>query len=299
MRKSIALDVEAFAKDLDMRALTPGRGSVVFTSPEINRPGLQFTGYYVHFQEKRVQLVGNAEIGYLYDLPQTQLEACAARFMRAGIPCIVCGRGKEPPPVFMKAAREYGVPVFVSALPTGELGSRITMYLAHKLAPQICVHGVMLDVFGVGTLLRGPSGIGKSETALEMVKNGHTLVADDVVQLRRIADALVASAPEATRNMIEIRGVGLMDVRHLYGVGAVQPEKNLDMVLDLELWSDKTAYKRMEAEERTEDILGVQVSVAALPVSPGRNLASIIGVAARSFRLKKLGYSLEFLPVDP
>ncbi len=288
--ESITIGVQELAGDLGMKALTPGQGRIVFTSAEINRPGLQFTGYYEHFAERRVQLVGNAENGYLHDLSDEALAACAERFMSAGIPCVVCARDKQPPAAFLAAATRFSVPVFRSELPTGEIGNKITLYLQNRLAPNILVHGVLLDVFGVGTLLRGPSGIGKSETALEMIKDGHTLVADDVVQIKRIADSLVGSAPEATRNLIEIRGIGIMDVRHLYGVGAVQPEKTIDMIMDLELWSEHTAYKRTGAQDHTESILGVHIPATLLPVSPGRDLASVIGVAARSFRLNKMGY---------
>ncbi len=288
--ESITIGVQELAGDLELKALTPGHGCIFFNSTEINRPGLQFTGYYEYFAERRVQLVGNAEIGYLYDLGEEQLASCAERFMSAGIPCVVCARDKQPPQAFLNAAVKYNVPVFKSDLPTGEIGNKITLYLQNKLAPHILAHGVLLDVFGVGTLLRGPSGIGKSETALEMIKNGHTLVADDVVQIKRIADTLVGSAPEATRNLIEIRGIGIMDVRHLYGVGAVQPEKTIDMIMDLELWNERTAYNRTGAEDHTDEILGVHIPATLLPVSPGRNLASIIGVAARSFRLNRMGY---------
>ncbi len=292
----ISIGVQELAADLGIQALTPGHGCIVFTSAEINRPGLQFTGYYESFAERRVQLVGNAEIGYLYDLSENRLASCAERFMSAGIPCVVCARGKQPPRLFLDAAITYNVPVFCSELPTGEIQNRITLYLQNKLAPRVLVHGVLLDVFGVGTLLRGPSGIGKSETALEMIKNGHTLVADDVVQIKKIAETLVGSAPDATRNLIEIRGIGIMDIRFLYGVGAVQPEKGIDMIMDLELWDEHTAYNRTGAQDHTDSILGVHVPATLLPVSPGRNLASIIGVAARSFRLKKMGYkdSLQF-----
>lgn len=288
--QSIRIAAQELARDLDMEILTPGSDEIELSSSEINRPGLQFTGYYEHFAEKRLQLVGNAEIGYLYDLAPEKLYSCAERFMTAGIPCVVCARNKRPPDIFLEAALRHDIPVFCSRMLTGEITNRIIVYLQSRLAPSILIHGVMLDVFGVGTLLRGPSGIGKSETALEMIKSGHTLVADDVVQIKRIADILVGSAPESTRNLIEIRGIGIMDIRHLYGVGAVQPEKNIDMILDLELWNEHSDYKRFGKGESTDAILGVSIPTTLLPVSPGRNLASIIGVAARSFRLKNMGY---------
>lgn len=294
--QSITIGAQELARDLDMEILTPCSADIVFSSSEINRPGLQFTGYYEHFAEERLQLVGNAEIGYLYDLSPEKLNACAERFMTAGIPCVVCARNKRPPDIFLEAALRHNIPVFCSHLLTGDITNRIIVYLQARLAPSILIHGVLLDVFGVGTLLRGPSGIGKSETALEMIKSGHTLVADDVVQIKRISNTLVGSAPVSTRNLIEIRGIGIMDIRHLYGVGAVQPEKTIDMILDLELWNEHSDYNRWDTGESTDAILGVKIPTTLLPVSPGRNLASIIGVAARSFRLKNMGYhrGLEF-----
>lgn len=295
---AITISAQTLARDLDLVLLESGRGSITFTSDEINRPGLQFTGYYEHFAERRVQLMGNAETHYLYALPPEVLLPRVERFMSMGIPCVVCARDKQPPEVMLTAAKTYGVPLFRSAQPTGEIGSRITQYLQQKLAPQILIHGVLLDVFGVGILLRGPSGIGKSETALELIKDGHRLVADDVVAIRRISGRLVGSAPDATRNLIEIRGIGVLDVRHLYGVGAVQPEAEIDVIMDLELWSEHTEYDRTGAEDHTEELLDVRVPATLLPVSPGRNLASVIGVAARHFRLKRMGYEAALMFPD-
>lgn len=295
---AVSIETAELARDLDMTVLETGRGRIAFTSAEINRPGLQFAGYYEYFAEQRVQLVGNAEVHYLFGLPPEELAARADRFMSAGVPCVVCARNKRPPQAMLSAAAVYGVPVFCSELATGEIGNRITQYLQNKLAPCICIHGVLMNVFGVGVLLRGPSGIGKSETALELIKNGHQLVADDVVAIKRIAERLVGSAPDATRNLIEIRGIGLMDVRHLYGVGAVQPESDIDLVMDLELWNEHTEYNRIGGAEATQDILGVRLPSTLLPVSPGRNLSAVVGVAARQFRLRRTGYEATLLFPD-
>ena len=293
--ESIAITVGELAKALRLEVLTEGRGKIELRHFEINRPGLQFTGYYEEFAERLVQLVGNAEVHYLYDLDDTALRICAERFLSSGIPCVVFARDKQPPALFLEAARRHAVPIFRSSLKTGDIGDQVTRFLQYRLAPCICLHGELLDVFGVGVLVRGPSGIGKSETALEMVKGGHSLVADDVVEIRRIADTLLGSAPAATRNLIEVRGVGIIDVRYLYGVGATQPEKNIDMIVDLELWNETTAYERTGAEDHFEEILGISLPATLLPVSPGRNLASVIGVAARSFRIKRMGYNTSTL----
>ncbi|MDD4074631.1 MAG: HPr(Ser) kinase/phosphatase [Eubacteriales bacterium] len=293
--ESVTITAKELAKALELEILVSGRGEIELRHSEMNRPGLQFTGYYEEFAERRVQLVGNAEVHYLYDLDDASLRVCSDRFLSSGIPCVVFARDKQPPRLFLEAAERYAVPVFRSSLKTGEIGDHITRFLQYRLAPCICLHGELLDVFGVGVLLRGPSGIGKSETALEMVKGGHSLVADDVVEIRRIADTLMGSAPAATRNLIEVRGVGIMDVRYLYGVGATQPEKSIDMIVDLELWNEQTVYERTGAEDHFEEILGIALPATLLPVSPGRNLASVIGVAARSFRLKRMGYKASTL----
>ena len=292
MQKTVCLLVEEVAKSLDLSVLEPGNGRVTFSTGEIGRPGLQFTGFYEHFVPERVQLIGNAEMHYLKMLDYEDVYARMERFMGYRIPCIVCSRSNEPPKALLDCAKKMEVPVFGSDMNTDALGHRIYSYVGRELAPNILVHGVLLDVFGVGVLLRGPSGIGKSETAVEMIKMGHRLVADDVVEISRVApNRLSGRAPELTRHMVEVRGIGIVDVRYMFGVGAVNVEKSIDLCVDLELWNENTCYDRTGTEMRHERILEVDVPTTRIPVSPGRNLSVVVEIAARSFRLRRIGYN--------
>ncbi|MCE5236083.1 MAG: HPr(Ser) kinase/phosphatase [Clostridiaceae bacterium] len=289
----VTVTIQELSDALGLEILAAGGGSVNFRESEINRPGLQLTGYYEHFAAQRVQLIGNAEMHYLYGLPEAEIYARMSRLMSFKIPCIVCARNNHPPMALLKSAEDHGVPVLKSKLQTGEIGHRISEYIELRLAPKILLHGVLLDVFGVGMLLTGESGLGKSETALELIKAGHRLVADDVVEITRARnDALVGRAPEATRHLVEVRGIGVVDVRYLYGVGAVIQQKEIDLVMEMELWNENAKYERVSAFEASREILGVNVPCTMLPVSPGRNLAVVVEVAARSFRLKRLGYDM-------
>jgi len=289
----VSVAIRELADELGLEILVEGSGSISFTNSEINRPGLQFAGYYEHFAAQRVQIIGNAEMYYLYSLSDEELYGRLSRLMSFGIPCIVCARGNHPPLALVKSAEDHAVPVFKSELQTGEIGHRLTQYIEFKLAPKILLHGVLLDVFGVGMLITGESGLGKSEMALEMIKAGHRLVADDVIEITRVQNnSLIGRAPELTRHLVEVRGIGIIDVRFLYGVGAVIQQKDIDLVMEMELWNENTKYERVSAFEASREILGVAVPSTVLPVSPGRNLAVVLEVAARAFRLKHLGYDV-------
>ncbi|MEG1547575.1 MAG: HPr(Ser) kinase/phosphatase [Clostridia bacterium] len=284
--------ITELCEKLELKVLQVTAEDIEFSSDEINRPGLQFTGYYEHFLAKRVQLIGNAEMHYLCSLTQAELMQSMRRFMSFEIPCIVCARGQIPPQILLDCAREYGIAVLLSERKTGEINHAISKFLERKLAPKILMHGVLLDVFGVGILLTGESSIGKSETALELVKTGQRLVADDVVEITRLTDRLSGCAPQLTRHLMEVRGIGIVDVRYLYGVGAVMPQKDIDMVMQMELWNENTEYERLSMGEQSTDILGIKIPCTKLPVSPGRNLAVVIEVAARNLRLKRMGYDV-------
>lgn len=288
---SVCVRAEELAQQLDMNILERGKGIVCFRTPEINRPGLQFTGFYDHFDPSRVQVIGNAEMFYLYSLPKAQLQESMDRFMKTEIPCLVCARGKMPPEIVMECARRHQVAVFRTASSTDQAGHALNSFIAARLSRKILTHGVLMDISGVGVLLRGESGVGKSETALEMIRAGQRLVADDVVEVSRIGDKLMGRAPEQIRHFMEVRGIGIVDVRYLYGVGAVLPEKEIDLVIDLEQYDSQQEYIRTGAEQaRTVEILGVPLPNTVIPVSPGRNLAIVVEVAARNFRLKQMGY---------
>ena len=292
MADRITLDVAHIAEQLELEVLEAGEGSVTFTSAEIGRPGLQFAGYYDHFLSKRVQIIGKSEMYYLYGLDEDEVYARMSRFMSYSVPCMVCARGNMPPKALLSCAREHKLPVFLSKQKTDEIGHRISNFLSRKLAPSMLIHGVLMDVFGVGILMRGESGLGKSETALEMINKGHRLVADDVVRITKVAAGrIVGSAPEATKYLIEVRGIGVVDVRYLFGVGAAVNEKSIDFIMDLELYDPASDYERIGAKEKRTELLGVDIATTVLPVSPGRNLSVVIEVAARNFLLKKLGYN--------
>jgi len=286
--ESVNITVSEICRELDFQVLEPGAGSICFRTPEISRPGLQFTGFYAEFAPKRVQLIGNAEMAYLYSLSDESLRERMGQFMGLNPPCIVCARNNNPPAILLQSAREYGVPVFKTALNTDTAGHVISSLLQKKLAPRILLHGELMDVHGVGVLIRGESGSGKSETALDLIRSGHRIVADDVVEVSRVGDRLVGRAPDAIRYKMDIRGIGLIDLRYLYGMGAILPEKDIDFVIDLETFEE---YKRANHPENgVTNILGKSVKNTFIPVSSGRNVAVVIEVAVRNFRLKQLGY---------
>lgn len=289
--ETFTISVEDFSKALDLSVAYEGRGDFDINESEINRPGLQLTGFFEHFAFERVQLIGNAEMHYMMQLSEDALRGSIHKFLQYDVPCIVFSRSHEPPAIFMEEARTRKIPVLCSPRPTTKVSHSITNYLDRILAPTITRHGVLLDVYGVGVMLTGESGMGKSETALEMVKRGHRLVADDVLEIRRVAEnRLSGTAPALTRYLLEIRGIGIIDVRHMYGVGAVIQEKSIDMVMEMEMWEDGKCYDRLGIDEQTISILDVKLPHILMPVRPGRNLAIIVEVAARNYRLKKLGY---------
>jgi len=298
MTKKVVLSVKEFARKLKLDVLVEGRGEIEFSTPEINRPGLQFSGYYENFPHSRVQLMGSSDMDYLCSLSERECELSVERFMASQVPCVVCSRGRIPPKSVILAAQTFEIPVLLSHLITGDISHRIYEFLSRELAPRIFMHGEMMDVFGVGVLLLGESGMGKSETALELIRSGHRLVADDVVEITRVSDRLIGHAPEATRHLMEVRGIGIIDVRYLYGMAAIMPEKNIDLVIDVELWNNRADYERFGVHENTVDILGIEVPHMVLPISPGRNLAVLTEIATRNFRLKRLGYKTDAALVD-
>ena len=289
---AVEVSVREICGELEITALEPGSGSISFQTPEISRPGLQFTGFYEKFSPKRVQLIGNAEMYYLYSLTPEQLADRMERFMGLHVPCIVCARGNKPPEILLEKARHYGVPVFITNRTTDRVGHEISSFIQKKLARRILLHGELMDIYGTGVLIRGESGLGKSETALELIKRGHRLIADDAVEIKRIGkDTLVGSAPELIRYYMELRGIGVINVRHIYGVGAVKPESGIDLVVKMEPWEDGKAYDRLGLTNETASFLGVSLPQVTIPVRPGRNLAVIMELAAMNNRQKKMGYN--------
>lgn len=260
--------------------------------PDINRPGLELAGYADNFANDRVQLLGNVEMQYLYSLEATDRDERLERLFKIGFPCIIIARNMEPCENMLPLAEKYGIPVLRTTETTTAFHSELNRYLCVHLAPRITQHACLIEVYGEGVLITGNSGVGKSETALELVKRGHRLVADDIVEIRRVSNkSLVGSAPEIIRHLLEIRGIGFLDVKRLYGVGAVKLTENIQLVVDLERWEAGKEYDRVGIDDLYTEILGIKVPFVKVPVMPGRNLAIIIEVAAMNNRQKMMGYN--------
>ncbi len=292
MANRTTISVRQFADDLGMSVSVPGRTHFDVESSDINLPGLQFAGHFMHFAHDRVQMAGNAEMTLLSELDAATLEERMTTYFGYSMPLLVIARGHKAPDAMADKAREAGVPILRSALTTTKCTHRVVNYLDRVLAPTITRHGGLIDVYGVGIMLMGESGIGKSETALELVKRGHRLVADDVVELTRVNEnRLIGSSPELVRFLMEIRGIGIIDVRHMYGVGAVMLEKSVDIVIELEDWNENKQYDRLGLEDNHIRLLDVRIPHITMPVRPGRNLAIIVEAAARNLRSKHMGYN--------
>lgn len=261
-------------------------------STDINRPGLQLAGFYEYFGTERIQIIGKVEMTYLSQLDPKQRYQSLYNLFSTGIPCVVVARGMEPFPEMLQVAKACNVPLLRTEDVTSRFSSSLIAYLNVELAPMETMHGELVEVYGEGVLLLGESGVGKSETALELVKRGHRLVADDLVEVRRVSSkTLVGTAPEAIRHFIEIRGIGILDVKYLYGVGSVKMTENINLVVNMELWNPQKHYERVGTEELYTEILGIKIPSLTIPVRPGRNLAIIIEVAAMNNRQKKMGYN--------
>ena len=251
------------------------------TLPDINRPALQLTGYLEHFENERVQIIGYVEYTYLLHLSRENKMEAFERFVASKIPCVIFSTKTEPDEDMINLAIKYDVPIFVTDQTTSTFMAEIIRWLNVELAPCISIHGVLVDVYGEGVLIMGESGIGKSEAALELIKRGHRLVSDDVVEIRRVSDAtLVGSAPDITRHFIELRGIGIIDVKTLFGVESVKDTQSIDLVIKLEEWDKDREYDRLGLEEEYTEFLGNRVVCHSLPIRPGRNLAVIVESAA-------------------
>lgn len=261
-------------------------------SNDLNRPGLNFVGDYDFYDDKRIQVIGNAEYGYLNKLTDEKRREVLDEYMAHKPPLIVITRSNEIIPEMLEAAKKHGVFLMRTSVSTSRFIAGLISFLHVELAPRITCHGVLVEVYGEGILLLGESGVGKSEAAIELVKRGHRLIADDAVEVRRVSDkTLVGSSPENIRHFVELRGIGIINVRQIFGIGAVKVTEKIDMVINLEQWDNKKVYDRIGLENEKTDILGVKVNSLTLPVKPGRNLAVIIEVAAMSNRQKKMGYN--------
>lgn len=265
---------------------------VKITQPDINRPALQMAGYFEHFDTTRLQVIGFVEYTYMEGLPEERKNEIYSRLLSREIPAFVFCRELQPDPLFLKTAVENNVPLLMTKKSTSAFMAEIIRWLNVKLAPCISVHGVLVDVYGEGVLITGESGIGKSEAALELIKRGHRLVTDDVVEIRKVSDeTLIGTAPDITKHFIELRGIGIVDVKTLFGVSSVRDTQNIDLVIRLEEWDKDKEYDRLGLEEEYTEYLGNKVVCHNIPIRPGRNLAIICESAAVNHRQKKMGYN--------
>ena len=281
--KEFNLQIEFAATDYE---------SIRLTVPDLSRPGLQLAGYFDHFEPMRLQVMGNVEISYLAKLSHAERAITFDRLFSYKFPALIISRDTSPDPECLAMAKKHNVTLLRSREATSVIVSAIITYLNSAMAPRITRHGVLMEIYGEGVLLIGESGIGKSEAAVELLKRGHRLIADDAVEIKRVATkSLVGTAPELIRNYIELRGIGIVNVAKLFGMGAVKSENKIDLVVNIVPWNTHEVYDRLGLEDQHMDILGVKVPLYTIPITPGRNLAVILEVAAMNNRQRKMGYN--------
>ena len=282
------------AEKMELKNLSPtvDLRDKIITVPDVNRPALQLTGFFEHFACERVQIIGYVEYTYLQTLEPERKKYIYEKMVSYPIPCIIFSKDLEPEPELLKLAEEKHIPILSTSKLTSAFTAEVIRWMNVRLAPCISIHGVLVDVYGVGVLIMGESGIGKSEAALELIKRGHRLVTDDVVEIRKVSDdTLVGSAPDITKNFIELRGIGIVDVKSMFGVQSVRETQNIDLVITLEDWSRDKEYDRLGLEEEYTEFLGNRVVCHSIPIRPGRNLAIIVESAAVNYRQKQMGYN--------
>ncbi|MCI9137277.1 MAG: HPr(Ser) kinase/phosphatase [Lachnospiraceae bacterium] len=288
------VSVKKIVEKMNLKVLNPEvdiKNRKVTTS-EVNRPALQLTGYFDYFEKSRIEIIGMVEHTYMQKLSQEDKLDVFQKFFSHNVPCVIFSRNLEPDADLLQAATASGTPVLSTDYGTSAFMAELIYYLGEELAPCISIHGVLVDVYGEGLLIMGESGIGKSEAALELIRRGHRLVSDDVVEIRKInKHILVGTAPDITRYFIEMRGVGIIDVKALFGVECVKEKQNIDLVIKLEDWKKENEYDRLGLEEEYMEFLGNKVVSHSLPIRPGRNLAVICESAAVNHRQKKMGYN--------
>ena len=290
----MGVKLEKLIEKMSLKNLTPDLDLTQseIQVPDINRPALQLTGYFDHFDSDRVQIIGYVEYTYLETLSDEKKKEMYTQLLSYGIPCIVYCRNLEPDETFLQMANEMKVPIFQSSKQTSAFTAEVMRGLNVELAPCISIHGVLVDVYGVGVLIMGESGIGKSEAALELINRGHRLVTDDVVEIRKVSDdTLVGKAPDITRHFIELRGIGIVDVKSLFGVQSVRETQTIDLVINMEEWDKNREYDRLGLKEESTEFLGNKVVCHSIPIRPGRNLAIIVESAAVNHRQKQMGYN--------
>ena len=294
MRSKYTVLLKTIAEEHNLKVLHASKDyeTKKIVTYDVNRPAMQLAGFYNYFDPARIQIIGRVESTYLDTLSDADRLTAFERFMQFDIAALVICHGVQPFPECMEMAEKYDRTVFITPEDTSEFQAGVISSLRNHLAPRTTVHGVLVEIYGEGVLLTGDSGIGKSETALELIKRGHRLIADDAVEIKKIGrDSLVGDAPEMIRYYMELRGIGVVNVRRIYGIGAVKPESGIDLVVHLEPWEEGKAYDRLGLTSESEVILGVEIPRVTIPVRPGRNLAVILELAAMNNRQKKLGYN--------
>ncbi len=292
-----SIKLQEFIERMNLKNLSPNvdLSERVITESQVNRPALQLSGYFEHFDSRRVQVMGNVEVSYMETFDRSyRLDRYEKLFAHGekDIPCMVFCRGLMPEQEVIDIAAKYNIPILLSDRMTSEFMASTIRWLNVKLAPCVSIHGVLVDVYGEGLLIIGESGVGKSEAALELIRRGHRLVTDDVVEIKRVSDeTLIGSSPEVTKNFIELRGIGIIDVKTLFGVECVKETMNINLVVKLEEWKDGTNFDRVGLDEEYMEFLGVKVVCQTIPIRPGRNLAVICETAAVNHRQKKMGYN--------
>jgi HPr kinase/phosphorylase len=281
--RELALNVISMPGDPD---------KIQITSTDVNRPGLELNGFYDYYDSKRIMIFGNAETAFLNSISSERRRQVLDEIFSKKPPAAIIARNLKPVPELLEATKKNGVPLLTTAETTSSLVARLVSFMNVEMAPRITRHGVLVEVYGEGILLVGDSGVGKSETAIELIKRGHRLIADDAVVIKRVsAISLVGEAPDNIKHFIELRGIGIINARRIFGMGAVKLTEKIDMVINLELWDNQKTYDRMGIDNEYTEILGIKVPVLTIPVKPGRNLAVIIEVAAMNNRQKKMGYN--------
>ena len=289
---SVKLKTLAESMNMELVYAAPDYETREISTTNINRPGLQLTGFYDYFDNSRIQLIGKIETTYLMGMTPEKRLYSVEQLLSKKVPALVVCHEMEPLPEIIEMAEKYEVNLLKTPVSTSVFIAQLIAELNQHLAPRITRHGVLVDVYGEGVLLMGESGVGKSETAIELVKRGHRLIADDAVEIKKISEnRLIGSAPEIIRYYVELRGIGVVDVRRLFGIGAVKPSGAVDLVINLEQWKDGYMYDRLGLDNQYVSILGVDIPSLTVPVKPGRNLAVIIEVAAMNNRQKRMGYN--------
>ena len=294
MRSKYSVKLKTVVEEHHLRPLHTSKDyeTALLTTADVNRPALQLAGFYNYFDPHRLQMIGHVESTYLNTLGSEERLHAFERFMQYDIAALVICHGVKPSAECVAMAEKYDRNLFLTDTDTSEFMADVIASLQRHLAPRVTIHGVLVEIYGEGVLLLGDSGIGKSETALELIKRGHRLIADDAVEIRKIGrKQLLGTAPEMIRYYMELRGIGVVNVRRIYGVGAVKPESGIDLVVHLEPWEEGKAYDRLGLTSETEEILGVEVPRVTIPVRPGRNLAVILELAAMNNRQKNMGYN--------